>query len=386
MGEKKLINIMDFGMSKIRFSVFDKELNQQYSNIKTVKYDKDYLYHTQEITSIIKKAEKKISMHIKDVVLSLDHENMFTIDLSFIRDFDSKIKIDKIYNNLILDLEQTLNSYYNELEIIHIILNKCIIDNKTYLDLPKDIKINNIKVDFKVICFPKKIISYIRSILNKINVQILNFFCTSYVKSLSYLRKLSLEKASFLEIGYKRTNFIFYEKKKLKLIKSIPIGGIHITKDISEIFKITQDEAEKIKRSFNKSETEFSYQTDKNEKNFTVKEILNRNISINQLKQVILYRVQEIIDISFKRSNIQKYEIDLKNSDLFFIGHGSLLLNNNSFYLTDKFEFKTLNFYDEKDDQICGSILVHYINNFELPKRINKKQGLFEKFFYFFSK
>ena len=121
------------------------------------------------------------------------------------------------YDTLVLELEQTLNSYYNELEIIHIILNKCIIDNKTYLDLPKDIKINNIKVDFKVICFPKKIISHVRNILNKINVQILNFFCTSYVKSLSYLRKLSLEKAGFLEIGYKRTNFIFYEKKKIKI-------------------------------------------------------------------------------------------------------------------------------------------------------------------------
>ena len=175
-------------------------------------------------------------------------------------------------------------------------------------------------------------------------------------------------------------------KKKLILIQSIPIGGMHITKDISEIFKITLDDAEKIKRSFNKSETEFSYKGDKNEKNFTVNEILKRNISINQLKQVILYRVQEIIDVSFKRTNIQKYAIELKNSDLFFIGNGSILLNNNSFYLTDKFEFKTLNFYDEKDDQICGSILVHYINNNELPKKINKKQGLFEKFFYFFSK
>ena len=386
MGKENSINIMDFGMSKIRFSVFDKELKQQYSNIKTVKYDKDYLYHIQEIASVIKKAEKKISMHVQDVVLSLDHENMFTIDLSFRRDFDNKIKIVKIYDNLVLELEQILNSYYNELEIIHIILNKCIIDNKTYLDLPKDIKINNIKVDFKVICFPKKIINHVRSILNKINVQILIFFCTSYVKSLSYLRKLSLEKVAFLEIGHKRTNFIFYEKKKLKLIQSIPIGGMHITKDISEIFKITQDEAEKIKRSFNKSETEFSYQSEKNEKNFTVNEILKRNISINRLKQVILYRVQEIIDVSFKRSNIQKYEIDLKNSDLFFIGHGSILLNNNSFYLTDKFKFKTLNFYDEKDDQICKSILIHYINTNELPKRINKKQGLFEKFFYFFSK
>ena len=133
---------------------------------------------------------------------------------------------------------------------------------------------------------------------------------------------------------------------------------MHITKDISEIFKINQDEAEKIKRSFNKSDTEFSYKDDKNERNFTVNEILKKNISINKLK----------------------------NSDLFFIGHGSILLNDNSFYLTDKFEFKTLNFYLEKDDQICSSILVHYVNNNELPKKINKKQGIFEKFFYFFSK
>ncbi len=276
MAKKNLLNVMDFGMSKIRFSVFDKELKQQYSNTQTVKYDKGYLNHIQEIISIIKKAEKKISMHIQDIILSLDHENMFTVDLSFRRDFDNKMQITKIYENLILELKQTLDSYYNEFDIIHIIINKCIIDNKTYLDLPKDIKINNIKVDFKVICFPKKIISHLKIIFNKINVKILNFFCTSYLKSFSYLRKLSLEKASFLEIGYKRTNFIYYEKKKLKLIQSIPIGGMHITKDISEIFKINQDEAEKIKRSFNKSDTEFSYKDDKNERNFTVNEILKK--------------------------------------------------------------------------------------------------------------
>ena len=111
-----------------------------------------------------------------------------------------------------------------------------------------------------------------------------------------------------------------------------------------------------------------------------------KKISINLLKKVILYRIQEIIDISFKRSNIQKYSIELKNSDLFFIGDGSILLNKNAFYLSDKFGFKDLNFYDEKDNQICNSILVHYINNHELPKRNSKKQGLFEKFFFFFSK
>ena len=386
MDKKNFINILDFGASKIRFAVFNNELKQQYSDTKSVKYNTDYSNHLEEISLIVKKAEKNIAMHIQDMVLSLDQENLFTLDLSFRKNFDKELKINKIYETLILELQQILSSHYNKLEIIHIIFSRCIIDDKIYIELPKDNMTNNIVVDFKVICFPKKIINNIKEILNKINVKVLNFFCTSYLKSSSYIRKLNLENASFLEIGYKRTNLICYEKKRLKFIQSIPIGGMHITKDIADIFKINQDEAEKVKRSFNKSETEFSYMDNHEENDLIINEISKKKISINLLKKVILYRIQEIIDISFKRSNIKKYSIELKNSDLFFIGDGSILLNKNAFYLSDKFGFKDLNFYDEKDNQICNSILVHYINNYELPKRNSKKQGLFEKFFFFFSK
>ena len=44
-------------------------------------------------------------------------------------------------------------------------------------------------------------------------------------------------KISFLEIGYERTSLIIYEENKLKLIQTIPIGGEHITSDISKDFK-----------------------------------------------------------------------------------------------------------------------------------------------------
>ena len=165
----------------------------------------------------------------------------------------------------------------------------------------------------------------------------------------------------------------------------IPIGGIHITKDISKIFKITFEEAEKIKRSFNRSETEFSYKNQEQKFNFSAKDILSKNISIDLLKKVILYRVQEIIDLTFKKSNNNFDDLGFKDSDLFFIGEGSSLFNNNSFHLQDKFEFKSLNFYDETDDQVCNSGLIYYLNNIEIPKVSNKKQGLFEKFFNYFS-
>ena len=59
----------------------------------------------------------------------------------------------------------------------------------------------------------------------------------------------------------------------------------------------------------------------KEEKNYmTTSEILNKKISLDLLKQVILYRVQEIIDLTFEKSNIVKHDNNFKNSAVFLIG------------------------------------------------------------------
>ncbi len=387
MSKNNYFNILDFGSSKIRFSVFDHQLNETYSISKIIKLEENDLSYYKEVKNIIKKAEKNISSHIEDIILTLDTSELISIDISLKKNLDRKTDINKIYESLVLEVSQIINTFYNKVEILHIVLCRCIIDNNTYFELPTDKKyINNIKVDFKLICFPKYIINKIKKNFNENNINITNIFCTSYVKSLSYLRKLNIKNLSFIEIGLKKTCFISFEKNKLKIIQTIPIGGIHITNDISKIFKISFDEAEKIKKSFNKSETEFSYENNNLENNFSVTEILSKNISVDILKKVILYRVQEIIDLAFKKSNIHLYEKNLKKSDLFFIGEGSLILNNNSFYLNDKFEFNTLSFYNETDNQICNSGLVYFMNNYEIPKRTLKKQGFFEKFFNYFGK
>ena len=104
------------------------------------------------------------------------------------------------------------------------------------------------------------------------------------------------------------------------------------------------------------------------------------------LKKVILYRVQEIVDLIFEKSKAKNSNYIFADSELFLIGEGSLLFNNNSFYLDDKFRFKAINFYEETDDQICQSGLIYHLNNYEIIKSVNKKKGIFEKFFNYFSK
>ena len=388
MDKNFIFNVIDFGSSKIRFSTFDFEFNEKYGESKQVYFNESFQNHFETINKIIKNAEKKISLHVEDIILTLDSAKLFTIDISLDKNLNQNTKINKIYNSIILELNQLIISYYSNYQLIHIIMDKCIIDNsEVFTEIPKEkIISSSFKVDFKVICLPKELINTIQNNFIKNNLNIINIFCTSYIKSQTYVKKLNKKKVSFLEIGWERTTFIYYENYKLKFIQTIPVGGFHITKDISKVFKISKDDAEKLKKSFNRSHTEFSYDSNSLERAMLVKDIIGKNLSVDILKKVILYRVQEIIDLTFKKSNIQQYKKVLADTELFLIGDGSILFKDNSFYLNDKFDFKSINFYAETDTQICNCGLIAHLKNSELPNKIKKKQGLFEKFFNFFNK
>ncbi len=387
MTSENYYNIIDFGSSKIRFAVLDNAFNEKYLNTISVNFNEDYTNQFDILLKTIKKAEKKFSFHIKDIILILDSSNLLTIEISLSKNLDKKTKFKKIYDSLILELNQLISTYYNTKHIVHIIMDNCIADHVTHKDLLKEeVKINNLKVDFKVICFSKELINSFKNNFIKNNLNVVNIFCTSYLKSKLYSKQFNKDKISFLDIGYERTTFTLFEEKKFKLIQTIPIGGFHITKDISNIFKISTDEAEKIKKLFNKSDTEFSYENNSLENSDIVKNIINKNISVDTLKQVILYRVQEIMDLVFKKIHKESYKYNINDTDLFLIGEGSILFNDNSFYLNDKFNFKSISFYAESDSQICSCGLLHHFSNNDNPKIIYKKQGLFEKFFNYFSK
>ena len=387
MDKEKFINFLDFGFSKIRFSVYDNHLDEKFLENRKVILDNNFSNHFKTINSVIKKAEKKISSHIQDIVLTLDPNDLFTIDISLQKKQEQKLKLDKIYQVLLLELDQLIKLHYNNHKIIHIILDRCIIDNRTYLELPKDkIKINNIKIDLKIICFNKKNLEYLLNFFKKNNLNVKNIFCTSFVKSFHYSNKLIKKNSSFLEIGWERATLINFKDKKFNSIKSIPIGSFHITKDISKIFNISIEDAENIKKSFNKSETEFSYENNSVDENFLLKELLSKNISIDKLKKVILYRIQEIIDLVSRNNNNLNNKNDFNNTELFLIGEGSELFKNNTFHLNNEFGFSSINYYQETDKLLFGSVLAYYLNNYQLPKKNVKKQGIFEKFFKFFDK
>ncbi len=174
MSNKNFINIIDLGSSKIRLSVFDVNLKNNFSNSILLDYEKDNSNHFYELNEIVREAEKSISNHIQDVVLMLDSSEIFIIDISLKKNLDKKNKINNIFEMMIMEINQIINKYYLNYKILHIIVDKCIIDNKIYSELPKFLNnTDNLKIDFKLICFPKNFINEINERFKKNNLNVL---------------------------------------------------------------------------------------------------------------------------------------------------------------------------------------------------------------------
>lgn len=391
MKKNNFSTIIEYGSTCFRLGVFGENfLKLHFSSNDIIEKD-NFEEHSKIINTSIKDAEKKISNHLENIILLYDSPNIYTIDLSIRRDFDHKIFVKDIYASIILEANQLIKNNYIKNKILHVITTKNIIDGKEIIYNEKNnLEAKSVIIEIKFICLPKEIYNKILNNFKKNNLQILNFYCSSYVKSFFYVNSFNKKKiVNFLDIGFERSTLITFNNKKLVYIKSISIGGNHITKDISKILKLNIEESEKIKKSFNKSENEFSYEKNINENNEFIKEILEKSISVDLLKKVILSRIEEIFDLIFEDSTFLK-NLNNLNSTLVLIGNGSKLLNKNSFHLDQKYSFDEISFYEENVTEICEAGLNFEIssneNDIKIITKTHKKPGFFESFFNLFGR
>ena len=393
MNEDKFLTIIDYGSSKIRLCVYDKSLpNQKYIQDKTCNNDftsiKTNLDYSEKILQeLIHKTEKKINNHVNDAILMLDSSSIFSIDLSIKKKIDYEI-IDKNHiKYLIQESKNLVQNNSKNFRIIHIIINKYFFDEKEFSYIPKkNIKCNTLILEIKFILFPELLIQKITDSFKKIHISLNKIYCSTYIKSLRYLNFFENYKYKvFLDIGYKKTCLALYENSKLLYINNIPIGGSHITKDISKVLKIDLLESEKLKKTLNETDVTFS---DVTEDQISDKK-LNKEEFKDLLNKIIYARIEEIISMSFKNNFFFNFLKNDEKSILIFTGDGSKILNKNSIYLKEEFNiFDEMNFFEESSEQICSSALkFSNSQNFEeveiIPKK-SKKSGFFEKLFYFF--
>ena len=390
---------IDFGASKIRIGVFDYELpkNNLYNQIVCISnFDKEKLnIDTSKnlINKLIQSSEKELNLHIKNITLMIDAPDVQSFDFSIKKNLDSKSSFFDDIKFLLQDARQLAQKNNEKKIIIHTIIEKIIIDDKIYNELPNNnINYKSIALELKFIYISEIFYNTIIKHFKLIHIEVDSILCSSYVKSSNYNQYFKeYNKKTFLDIGYKKSCVTIFDKDKLILFRTIPLGGNHITQDISKVLDIEFDEAEQIKQSLNKKEATFS---DNSKEELFSNKILSasikNNISLDLLKKVIHARIDEIFNFIFK--NIKFDEILGKKDKCILIltGDGSKILDKNSIYIENFSEyFHEINFFEENSETICMSGINYNKknNNFEvkiIPKKI-KKSGFFEKLFHIFN-
>ena len=400
MVKDKYETVLDYGSSKIRAGVIDTEnslakffIEEDCKNsfvIKNLKF-KD---PEKKIYKVIKYLEKKLNYHLNDINLMVDSSDFITIDVCLKKNFNNRLVHLNDIKNLLQELNLLIKNNYQNTKILHFIITKINIDKKELLTFPEEnLNCNELIFEAKFICLHSFIYKeLIEQFKNKF-ITIKKIYCSSYVKSFFYKKYFKeFDYKFFLDIGFEKTCLTIYKDNKLSLIKYIPIGGNHITKDIAKILNISNEEAEKIKKNMHKLGITFSNINNENKDTDISNLFINlndKNIPVDLLKKIIFSRIDEIFNLVFHQINHEGLIKKNNKSVLIFTGEGSKILNKNLISTIERFDyFKEINFFEESTALICESGCNFELNYnpqeiYLVPKKL-KKSGFFEKFFYFF--
>ena len=360
---------VDCGFSKLRASAFHK------TNLsKRLHTESNFLFeHTEisiEVQKIITFLEKNTNEYIDNINLIVDSAKMLSIGISISKKIDGLLLEQDDIQFLVQEAKQQILKYYKNQNITHIIINNYKINDIDYDYLPLNTKCNFIALDMLFICLPEEIIEYYKKIFYKFDISVNQIICSSYAKTTNYEEIFpSYRNISFIDVGFNKTSIITYINNKITYLNVVPIGGNHITKDISKVLKIDLEQAENMKVNFDKEENFFN----------------NRNFSLELLQKIIFARIEEILKIC--NQSITLSSITANRLKVVLMGEGSKILNN---HYKDKISIMhDLDFLKEITEDVCK---VSFISGIRLnrqevtvvPKKLIK-QGFFEKFFHLFN-
>ena len=387
MSEKNLDVFIDLGTSNIRLGIFNQETSNNLfvleksciSNFSLKNFD---INNSNEIIKdLTRLAEKKIDKHIKNINLMVDTPDMFSIDISIKKNTDSEKFTHNDIRALLQEAKNIIQNNYLDKKIVHMIVKKFFFDDKVYFQIPEnETNCKSLTLELKFICFSNKIWQSLLNLFNSNFINIDNVYCSSYVRAVNCNGVFdNYKKKVILDIGYGRSAISIFDENRILYYNMLPVGGKHITKDISLLLNTNIEEAENIKKKLNKSDITF---LEKSEKNIEIEPTELTN-------QVVFARIDEIIKLNLADQYCKSLFDETNDCSLIFTGEGSKILNKNSIYLEEKFDFfKEISFFEENTLQICESgFKFKNLKNFQEVTFLIKKPknvGLFEKIFHFF--
>ena len=339
--------VIELGNINIRCLIF--QINNNTSEILSTSITQSQGIHNGVIVNLKKAsdairkcigdAEKKAKISLKKINVVFEQPEFLCTKFSKHKKIDgSKIHKDDI-EFLLKEAKKQVTLNDEKQSIIHIFNHNYIVDGKTFLEEPIDVFADYLSHEMTFITMPKNNIKNINESFLNCDIEVERYISRTFALAVELLNHRDLYDGCILiDLGFKKTSLGLF--KNLALVNSItfPIGTNHITKDISKVCSLTEDES-------NILTSQIDYSLNTNNEFFDEKGYLKKNyfkhsnfrkISKSLIFNVAKARLNEIFNILKKQILLSGFDPKL-GAKIFMITEETQLTNPEK-YCSDFFE------------------------------------------------
>tara|TARA_B100000989_G_scaffold139895_1_gene104074 strand:+ start:2820 stop:3521 length:702 start_codon:yes stop_codon:yes gene_type:complete len=159
-----------------------------------INYIKETLFKTQNkifdfnlfsefLNEHIFKIEKDLGEFIKIIYLIIEHDEIFSINLSIKNKMNEVPLNSKIINNLLIEAKNYCEETLKKTDVIHMKIDQFYIDNDQYKVLPEIDSCKSLSLDLSFICIPNNILNNFEKILNRFQISVDKTISYKYLNS-----------------------------------------------------------------------------------------------------------------------------------------------------------------------------------------------------------
>ena len=156
--------------------IFKKELLLKPSSEKF-----DFVLFDDFINQNIFKIEKELNEFIKFIFIIIDHNDIFSVNLSIKNKINHVPLNTNLINNLLVEAKSCCRETLEKLDVMHMKIDQFYVDNDIYKTFPDNIRFKDLSVDLSFICIPKNFLQNLEKVLKKYQISIVKILSYQYL-------------------------------------------------------------------------------------------------------------------------------------------------------------------------------------------------------------
>ncbi|WP_029522398.1 cell division protein FtsA [Persephonella sp. KM09-Lau-8] len=259
MGKQNIVVALDIGTSKITALVGDIDESGDlhivgHGEVPSKGIEKGVITKPNDVINSIRKAidmaESISGIKISGVVANVSGYHLECRNDSEKVEFNTPQKMitQMDISQLIEKVSSKLQPQKENLEVIHIIPQKYILDDEDEVIDPVGLVASRIEAKFHIVLDKINAFTNLKKVIEAAGLRVIDFVANPIASSTAVLYPEEKEMGIVvLDIGAGTTDMAVYKEGSIEYIKSLPVGGNQITMDIAHRFKVSKEEAESLK-------------------------------------------------------------------------------------------------------------------------------------------